>query len=81
MHLYTRTPRLASAAKECPPSTHPRTPSEHLARTFGQPVVVENKPGAGGNIGVDAVAKAPPDGYTMVITSIGMVTIAICTPS
>ncbi len=51
-----------------------RTLGEQLARKFGQPVVVENKPGAGGNLGVDFVAKAPADGYTMVITSIGMVT-------
>jgi tripartite-type tricarboxylate transporter receptor subunit TctC len=51
-----------------------RTLGEQLARKFGQAVVVENKPGAGGNLGVDAVAKAPADGYTMVITSIGMVT-------
>lgn len=51
-----------------------RTLSEQLSRKFGQPVVVENKTGAGGNVGVDFVAKAPADGYTMVITSIGMVT-------
>jgi tripartite-type tricarboxylate transporter receptor subunit TctC len=51
-----------------------RTLGEQLARQLGQAVVVENKPGAGGNLGVDAVAKAPADGYTMVITSIGMVT-------
>ena len=51
-----------------------RTLGEQLSRKFGQPVVVENRPGAGGNIGIDAVAKAPADGYTMVITSIGMVT-------
>jgi tripartite-type tricarboxylate transporter receptor subunit TctC len=51
-----------------------RTLSEQLTRKFGQPVVVENKAGAGGNVGVDFVAKAPADGYTMVITSIGMVT-------
>jgi tripartite-type tricarboxylate transporter receptor subunit TctC len=51
-----------------------RTLGEQVARQLGQAVVVENKPGAGGNLGVDAVAKAPADGYTMVITSIGMVT-------
>jgi tripartite-type tricarboxylate transporter receptor subunit TctC len=38
-----------------------------LTETLGQPVVIENRPGAGGNIGVDVVAKSPPDGYTMVI--------------
>jgi tripartite-type tricarboxylate transporter receptor subunit TctC len=38
-----------------------------LSEVLGKPIVVENKPGAGGNIGVDLVAKAPPDGYTMVI--------------
>jgi tripartite-type tricarboxylate transporter receptor subunit TctC len=51
-----------------------RTLGEQLSRKFGQPVVIENKAGAGGNLGVDFVAKAPADGYTMVITSIGMVT-------
>lgn len=51
-----------------------RTLAEQLASKFGQPVVVENKPGAGGNLGVAAAARAPADGYTMVITSIGMVT-------
>lgn len=42
-----------------------RMVGEHMARTLGQPVVIENKPGAGGNIGMDAVAKAKPDGYTI----------------
>lgn len=51
-----------------------RSVGEHLQKRFNQPVVIENKPGAGGNLGVDAVAKAPADGYTMVITSIGMAT-------
>jgi len=36
-----------------------------LAKTLGQPVVIENKPGAGGVLGTDAVAKATPDGYTI----------------
>lgn len=51
-----------------------RVLGETLAQRFGQPVVIENRPGAGGNIGVALAAKAPADGHTMVITSIGMVT-------
>ena len=47
---------------------------EKAAKTLGQPFVIENKPGAGGNIGADAVAKSPADGYTIMIVSIGMAT-------
>lgn len=42
-----------------------RVVGEHMSRTLGQPVVIENKPGAGGNIGMDVVAKSKPDGYTI----------------
>lgn len=42
-----------------------RTLSEHMSKTLGQPVVVENRGGAGGNIGMDQVARAAPDGYTV----------------
>jgi tripartite-type tricarboxylate transporter receptor subunit TctC len=40
-----------------------------MAEFLGQPVVIDNRPGAGGNIGTEIAAKAPPDGYTMVIAS------------
>ena len=44
-----------------------RVVGNKLAELLKQPVVVENKPGAGGNVGVDIAAKSPPDGYTMVL--------------
>ena len=46
-----------------------RMVGEKLSATFGQPVVVDNRPGAGGNIAAEAVAKAPPDGYTLIIVN------------
>ena len=50
-----------------PLDTVGRTIAQKLTEAWGQSVVVENKPGAGGNIGADAVAKSPPDGYTVVM--------------
>ncbi len=52
-----------------PPGSSPdliaRMLTDKLAQALGQPVIVENKPGAGGNLGTGLVAKAAPDGYTL----------------
>jgi len=48
-----------------------RSYAEGLGRELGQTIVVENKPGAGGNIGSAFVAKAPPDGYSLVLGMVG----------
>jgi len=49
-----------------------RVLSETISKDLGQSIVVENKPGAGGNIGANHVAKAKPDGYTIMIAANGM---------
>jgi tripartite-type tricarboxylate transporter receptor subunit TctC len=47
-----------------------RALADKIKEPLAQPVIVENKPGAGGNIGADQVAKSPPDGYTLVMGAV-----------
>ena len=49
-----------------------RAMAPELSKAFGQPFVVENRAGAGGNIGADVVAKSAPNGYTLPLHHIGM---------
>jgi tripartite-type tricarboxylate transporter receptor subunit TctC len=53
------------------PDLFARIVSEKAAQTLKQPIVIENRPGAGGNVGTDAVAKAAPDGYTIGVSITG----------
>jgi tripartite-type tricarboxylate transporter receptor subunit TctC len=52
-----------------------RVIAQPLQEALGQPVVVENRAGSGGNLGGDVVAKAPPDGHTLLMSSGGMVSV------
>jgi tripartite-type tricarboxylate transporter receptor subunit TctC len=52
-----------------------RTTSQNLAERLRQPIVIDNRGGGGGNIGSDMVAKAAPDGYTLLIGTVGSLTI------
>ena len=51
-----------------------RAIGDEMSKSLGQPVIVENRAGAGGNTGADAVAKAAPDGYTLLMSSAGILT-------
>jgi tripartite-type tricarboxylate transporter receptor subunit TctC len=58
-----------------------RTVGEAMSRSLGQPIVVENHPGAGGTLGAALVAKSTPDGYTLLIHSAGHVANAAIYPN
>lgn len=62
-------PYAAGAASD----TIARLIATHLQKTWGQPVVVQNKPGATGLIGAGFVAKAPPDGYTVLVSNTSLI--------
>ncbi len=53
-----------------------RTIGLKLSEAWGQPVIVENRPGADGNLGAEAVAKSSPDGYTLLIIDISTLTVS-----
>jgi tripartite-type tricarboxylate transporter receptor subunit TctC len=52
-----------------------RAVGEHLQKSLGQSIIVENRPGAGGNTGANAVATADPDGHTLLLSSAGILSI------
>jgi tripartite-type tricarboxylate transporter receptor subunit TctC len=52
-----------------------RTIGQKLTESWGQPVVVENRAGANGNVGADHVAKSAPDGYTLLLSDVGALAI------
>jgi len=62
---------IVSAPAGSPPDVSARWLAAKLAPALGQPLVVDNRPGAGGNIGTEAAAKSAPDGYTLVMVHQG----------
>lgn len=62
---------IAPSPPGSPRDIRARWVAERLAAALGQPVIVENKAGAGGNTGMQAAAKSPADGHTLVIVDTG----------
>src|SRR3546814_5646575 len=52
-----------------------RLVADHMSKEFGESFVIENKPGAGGNIGTAYVVNSKPDGYTIIVDSVGPIAI------
>src|SRR5688572_20065056 len=52
-----------------------RAVSERLSAELGQPIVVDNRPGAGGNIAAEALKNSAADGYTLMLTTMGLVSV------
>src|SRR5262249_5185375 len=62
-------PLVAPRAPGAPPVFAPRLIAEPLSKIWGQQVVIENKPGAGGNLAAEMVARSDPDGYTILFAT------------
>lgn len=69
---------LAPSTAGGPPDVYARALADHLSKTLGQPVVVENVPAVGGMIAAQQIQRAAADGYTLLVNTAGMMTI---TPS
>ena len=52
-----------------------RSVGQQLADKFKQPFIIDNKPGAGGNLGTEVVVRAPADGYTLIVNSVGPIAV------
>lgn len=66
---------LAPSTAGGPPDVYARALADHLAKTLGQPVVVENVPAVGGMIAAQQIQRAAADGYTLLVNTAGMLTI------
>src|SRR5687768_11364753 len=75
-HYPTQPVKLVSPGPPGSPSDiRARWVADKLAPALGQPVIVENKAGAGGNIGAETVAKSPADGYTLLLVHQGILAV------